>query len=175
MVQNWSHEGCALTGNLNAVFSPWESGLELHVFLHLFFLLDSYFPRLLDKRIEQLLYQSHEPTISVQRSGTRVTSGRNAKLSLTEQIETPERFSQKVQRKEEKNKASKNIRFPPLCLIKFFFLHCISIHLVLYMIYTQNIFNIVFHVKYKQVLNCTNTASQVPNTPCQILQIQSVN
>ena len=22
------HEGCALTGNLNSVFSPWENGLE---------------------------------------------------------------------------------------------------------------------------------------------------
>ena len=26
--------GCALTGNLNSMFSRWEGGLELHVFLH---------------------------------------------------------------------------------------------------------------------------------------------
>ncbi len=30
----WLREGCALTGNLNSVFLPWESGLELHVFLY---------------------------------------------------------------------------------------------------------------------------------------------
>ena len=58
----WLHEGCTLTGNLNSVF---ESGLELHFFLHLFFLLYLCFPPLLEKRIEQLLPQSHEPTLSV--------------------------------------------------------------------------------------------------------------
>ena len=44
-----------MTGNLNSVFSSWESGLKLNVFLHLFFLLDLCFPTLLEKRIEQLL------------------------------------------------------------------------------------------------------------------------
>ena len=57
--------GCALTGNLNPVFLLWESGLESHVFLHLFFLLSMYFRIFLEKRIEQLLPQSLEPTLSV--------------------------------------------------------------------------------------------------------------
>ena len=56
---------CALTGNLNSVFSRWECGLELHVFLHWFYLLYLYFPPLLEKGIEQLLHQSLEPTLSV--------------------------------------------------------------------------------------------------------------
>ena len=43
----------------------WESGLKLHVFVHLFFLLYLYFPASLEKRIEQLLPQSLEPTFSV--------------------------------------------------------------------------------------------------------------
>ena len=62
----WLHERWALTRNLNSVFSQWESGLELHVFLHRFFLLYLYFPPLLEKRIDQLLPQSHEPTLSIQ-------------------------------------------------------------------------------------------------------------
>ncbi len=49
------YEGCILTWKLNAKFSPWESSLELHVFLHIFFLLDVYFPPLLENRIEQFL------------------------------------------------------------------------------------------------------------------------
>ena len=36
----------------------WESGLKLHVFVHLFFLLYLYFPDSLEKRIEQLSPQS---------------------------------------------------------------------------------------------------------------------
>ena len=36
----WS---CALTGNLNSVFLPWESGLKSHAFLHRVFLLSMYF------------------------------------------------------------------------------------------------------------------------------------
>ena len=55
----WS---CALTGNSNPVFLLWESGLESHVFLPLFFLLLMYFRIFLEKIIEQLLAQSHEPT-----------------------------------------------------------------------------------------------------------------
>ena len=58
----WS---CALTGNLNPVVLLGESGLESHVFLHLFFLLSMYFRIFLEKRIEQLLHQSLEPTLSV--------------------------------------------------------------------------------------------------------------
>ena len=42
-----------------------ESGLELHVFLHRFFLLYLYFPAYLEKRIEQPSPQKSEPTLSV--------------------------------------------------------------------------------------------------------------
>ena len=57
--------GCALTGNSNPVFLLWESSLEPHAFLHLFIILSMYFRIFLEKRIEQLLPQSHEPTFSV--------------------------------------------------------------------------------------------------------------
>ena len=40
----------ALTGISNSVFSPWESGLALHVFLHRFFLLSMYFRIFLEKK-----------------------------------------------------------------------------------------------------------------------------
>ncbi len=45
----------ALTGNLTQAFLGWESGLELHIFLHPFFLLDLYFPPLLEKESSNLL------------------------------------------------------------------------------------------------------------------------
>ena len=57
--------GCALTGNLNSVFSSWECGLESQIFSTSVFLIIDAFPRLIEKRIEQLLHQNLEPTLSI--------------------------------------------------------------------------------------------------------------
>lgn len=57
--------GCIMTGNLTWAFYDGKFGLKLHVFLHLFFLLDLYFPPLVEKRIEQLFPLESEPTLSV--------------------------------------------------------------------------------------------------------------
>ncbi len=56
--KSWSQEVYALTGNLAQAFLGWESGLELHIFLHLFFLLDLYFPPLLEKESSSVLPQT---------------------------------------------------------------------------------------------------------------------
>ena len=57
---------CALTGNLNSVFSWWECGLELYVFpTSIFLIIDVFPPHIEKERIEQLLHQSLEPTLSV--------------------------------------------------------------------------------------------------------------
>ena len=63
----WLYEGCALTGNLNSVFSPWECGLELRV-SYIGFSYYQCISATSRKRIEQLLPQSLEPTLPVQLS-----------------------------------------------------------------------------------------------------------
>lgn len=50
--------------NSNSVFSPWDSGLELHLFLHLFFLINLYFPTHLEKGLSNFL--PHSPGLPCQ-------------------------------------------------------------------------------------------------------------
>ena len=58
----------------------WESGLKLHVFVHLFFLLYLYFPAFLEKRIEQLLYQSPNPPFQLEPKAGLWKVGRKTQL-----------------------------------------------------------------------------------------------
>ena len=58
----WVHEGCALTENLNSMFSPWESGLESHVFLHRVFLMINVFSATFRKELSNFSTRvSNEP------------------------------------------------------------------------------------------------------------------
>ena len=49
------HNRC---GNLAQAFLQWESSLELHIFLHLFFLLELYFPITSKKESSNFVTQS---------------------------------------------------------------------------------------------------------------------